>query len=126
MTVEKLCSLPSEHDNVLGYKIHIENLNMVFSLFCENVSHFEIIFDDVQSYKFTPDDLSHFSDDIVLNALQMDTDHKWIEEFRVPSDIHRSFLTKHHLYIAHVSDVGVLEVISMTARLHNPTEQRAI
>ena len=117
MSFKHIARISCNGDDPLGYTMVIEDLQMVITLIGEKSNLFELRFDGVQLYKFVPDDLAILRDDIELDTFQRALDKRWIDELRVPSHIHRQYLEGHDLYVLHVADVGLLEVVAISAQL---------
>jgi hypothetical protein len=114
MPFQQIASIFSQSGSLLAYRVIIERLRMTITLVGENSDLFELNFEGVQSYKFIPDDLANLSEEIDMDAFQRALDKNWIDELRVPSDVHRKYLERHELYVMHATDIGLLEVVAVS------------
>jgi hypothetical protein len=117
MRFHQICSIFRKNDSFLGFRMIIEDLVMIVTLLGENSELFELRFDSIQSYRFVPDDLAKLPPDIELDAFQRALEKSWIDDLRVPSEVHRKYLEGHDLYVLHATDVGLLEVVAVSAQL---------
>lgn len=116
MRFDNLVDLHRAEQSAISYKMTIDDLRMIVLINGEDGPLFEVIFSGVQSYTFIPDDLSNYRDHIDLDSLQRAIGKHWINELRVPSDVHRKYLEKHEFYVLHVSDIGQFEVVALSAQ----------
>lgn len=107
-------------EGAVDYKLTLVNLVMTIQIFEETHLLLEVIFEGVQSYSFIPDDLANYRDEIEFDTLQRAVEKTWIDDLRVPSDVHRRYLENHDLYVAHVTDIGQFEVVALSAHLNEP------
>jgi hypothetical protein len=119
MLFESLVDLHCVDQSAISYKITIDDLRMVVLINGEDIPLFEIIFAGVQSHAFVPDDLSNYRAHIELDSLQRAIGKHWIDELRVPSDVHRKYLEGHEFYVLHVSDIGQFEVVALSAQFND-------
>jgi hypothetical protein len=118
MRFQNIGSVYRQNDSLLGYRMVVVGLNMTVTLVGEKCDLFELKFNGVQSYRFTPDDLAILPEDVDLDALQCAMDKSWLDGLRIPTDVHRKYLQGHDLYIMHATDVGLLEVVAFTAEMN--------
>lgn len=119
MNFEKLADFYHVDESAISYRLTIDdNLRMTVLINGEDYPLLEVILEGVQSYAFVPDDLANYRDELEFDSLQRAVDKTWIDELRVPSDVHREYLEGHEFYVLHVSDIGQLEVVALSAQLN--------